>query len=229
MRGVILAGGNGTRLYPLTAVVNKHLLPVYNKPMIMFPLETLKSFGITDILIVSGGEHIGRFIEFLGDGSVHGLALTYRVQTSAGGIAHALSLAKGFAHDEPITIILGDNIFGPLETPDILAGRAHLWVKEVDDASRFGVIMNDAIVEKPKGVERGDAVLGLYSYPADVFDIIPTLTPSARGELEITDVNNAYLKTKRCDISRLAPDTFWSDAGTFDSLLRASTWVANHH
>ncbi len=227
LKGVILAGGKGTRLAPLTTIVNKHLLPVYDKPMVMYPLETLKSFGITEILLVSGGEHIGSFIEFLGDGSAHGVSLTYRVQTAAGGIAQALALAKGFVHTgDQIAVILGDNIFGPLVPPRVEKNSAHLWVKEVPNASRFGVVMGDRIVEKPKDVNVGDAVTGLYVYPSDVLAIIETLKPSARGELEITDVNNEYLSENRCSLTQLKDDTFWSDAGTFESLLRASQWAA---
>lgn len=229
MKGVILAGGKGTRLAPLTEIVNKHLLPVYDRPMVMYPLETLKSLGVTDILLVSGGEHIGSFIEFLGDGSGHGVSLTYRVQTAAGGIAQALSLAKDFAQNEHIAAILGDNVFGPLKTPILNASHAHLWVKRVPNAGRFGVVMGKHIVEKPKGVTVGDAVTGLYVYPPDVFAVIDTLRPSARGELEITDVNNEYLSEGRCGLTRLGDETFWSDAGTFESLMHASEWARQLH
>lgn len=224
MKGVILAGGTGSRLYPLTAVVNKHLLPVYDRPMILYPLETLRSFGIDDVLIVSGGEHIGRFIEFLGDGSPWGVSLSYRVQKEAGGIAAAAALAEGFAAGGPVTIILGDNVFGPLKAQPV-SDRARLWVKEVSDANRFGVLYDGRIVEKPADITEGNAVTGIYQYPADVFDVVRRCSPSARGELEITDVNNEYLRQGRCDVVQLAEEDFWSDAGTFESLARASVWA----
>jgi len=253
MRGVILAGGYGTRLRPLTLVTNKHLLPVYDKPMIMYPLDTLISLGIKDILIVSGGEHIGKFIELLGDGSRFGITLTFKVQESAGGIADALSRAKDFSHGEPLAVILGDNVFGidnileklsPTQEVDgytepysnlFSLESAAIVIKKVEGASRFGVLMGETwedegknhyeIVEKPAGVETGDAVTGLYFYPPEVFEVIESLTPSARGELEITDVNNYFIRKNICRICRLGDDDFWSDAGTFESLLTSANWV----
>lgn len=231
MRGIILAGGEGTRLKPLTLVANKHLLPVYNKPMILYPLETLKSFSISDILIVSGGEHIGRFAEFLGDGSDYGVNLTYKVQRGAGGIAQALGLAEDFADDDRIMVILGDNIFENDKIPrdDYPKENAVLFFKEVGDPGRFGVpVFKDSgelenIEEKPKVPKSKYAVTGLYSYPSTVFDIIKTLKPSGRGELEITDVNKHYIKVGKCSYEVL--DGFWSDAGTFESLFRSSSWI----
>lgn len=234
MKGVILCGGNGTRLRPLTSIVNKHLLGVYNKPMVLYPLETLKSLGIKNILIVSGGEHIGWFTEFLGDGSDFGVDLTYKVQKGAGGIAEALGLAKDFAGKDKIMVVLGDNIFDntKIKVPKNLENKeACVFVtKDVDDMKRFGVLFQSKksgkrwITEKPQDLEESQgAITGLYIYPPDVFDVIETLKPSGRGELEITDVNNHYLNKK------LLRDTefkgFWSDAGTFESLSRASEWA----
>ncbi len=237
MKGVILAGGTGTRLAPLTAVVNKHLLPVYDQQMILYPLATLRSFGVSDILIVTGGEHLGMFAEFLGDGSAYGVHLTYRIQSKAGGIAQALACAEEFVGNSRTLVILGDNVF---DSEDIItkyapladtSDMAQLWVKMIPDAHRFGVLRevtpnaSPVIEEKPKIDGGGWAVTGMYSYPSDVFDVIRGLTPSARGELEITDVNNFYLSRNRCTVTRLSEENFWSDAGTFDSLLRAANWA----
>lgn len=235
MKGVILAGGKGTRLQPATFAMNKHMVPIVNRPMILYPLETLKSLGITDILIVSGGNHIGAFAEFLGDGSEYGVSLTYRVQKEAGGIAQALKLAEDFVGDQKVAVILGDNIFdfdgkyvaevAGTVTPD----QAHIFLKEVDDAFRFGVVIEKddgyEIVEKPAGMGKGNAVTGLYIYPPDVFEVIDNLVPSGRGELEISDVNQFYLKDKRLIATQLAG--FWSDAGTPESLVRTINWVIN--
>lgn len=230
MKGLILAGGKGTRLLPATKVVNKHMIPILNKPMILYPLETLKELGCTDIMVVSGGGHIGGIAEFLGDGSDYGVQFTYRVQKEAGGIAQALGLAREFAGDNPIAVILGDNVFDnrnlSLQIGSMLA--AHIWVKEVEDPTRFGVLRTDpkgniiGIVEKPASKQPGDyAVTGLYVYPPSVFDVIETLVPSARGELEITDVNNHYLKN--CTVHRILD--FWSDAGTPESLKEVIDWA----
>ena len=235
MRGIILAGGKGTRLQPATLAMNKHMVPIVNRPMILYPLDTLKSIGITDIMIVSGGNHIGAFADFLGDGSEYGVQLTYRVQKEAGGIAQALKLAKDFVGDQKVAVILGDNIFEfdgeyvqevvNLDNPD----QAHIFLKEVEDAFRFGVVIEKEgrgeIVEKPAGMGKGNAVTGLYIYPPDVFDIIDNLVPSDRGELEISDVNQFYLKDKRLIATQLSG--FWSDAGTPESLVRTINWVIN--
>ncbi|MGC8730596.1 MAG: sugar phosphate nucleotidyltransferase, partial [Candidatus Micrarchaeia archaeon] len=227
-KGVILAGGTGSRLYPLTKVTNKHLLPVYNKPMILYPLETLKSIGINDICVVSGGEHIADFIRFLGSGSEFGVNLTYKVQDGPKGIAHALLSAEDFYNkEEKVIAILGDNIFEKVKIEDeaFSDGNAYVFLKEVDDPQRFGVAKFDAnknvisIEEKPKIPESKFAVTGLYIYPNDVFGFIKTLKPSQRGELEITDVNNWYLKQGRLKAAYI--EGFWSDAGTFESLLKA--------
>ncbi len=233
MKGVILAGGEGTRLQPCTFATNKHLLPVYNKPMIFHPIETLKSFGIKDILIVTGGKYMGDFMRLLGSGNNHGVNLTYKIQDGALGIAHALLQAEDFAHGEKIVVILGDNIFEKVEvSKDTLDNdNAAIFIKEVNDAYRFGVAVFDEdgnvveIEEKPKEPKSKFAVTGLYIYPPDVYDFIKTLEQSARGELEITDVNNHYIKNKR--LIAVKVDGFWSDAGTFSSLLRASNLVSS--
>lgn len=223
-KGIILAGGEGTRLRPLTYITNKHLLPVYDKPMILHPLHTLKELGVTDILLVSGGNHIGGFAEFLGDGSDYGVKLTYKVQKEAGGIAQALLLAEDFVDDE-FVVILGDNIFeGSLSLPKTPIA---LVLKEVEDPARFGVWdpAQGGIVEKPKDPPSNKAVTGIYFYDNKVFDFIKTLKPSARGELEITDVNNWYLKNHYVTI--IDYFGFWSDCGTFPSLLRSSNFIRN--
>jgi len=218
MRGVILAGGNGTRLRPLTYLLNKHLLPVYNKPMILYPLETLKALGITEILLVTGGEHMGDFAEFLGDGREYGVNLTYRVQKEAGGIAEALGLAESFVNEQ-FAVILGDNIF---EYAPNIPERCGLVLKEMEDPERFGVFAENQIEEKPKKPKSNLIVTGLYFYTPEVFHFIRTLKPSKRGELEITDLNNWCLEY--LDMTYHIYDGFWSDAGTFDSLLKSSIW-----
>jgi glucose-1-phosphate thymidylyltransferase len=221
MKGIILAGGLGTRLKPTTEVVNKHLLPVYDKPMILYPIETLKKMRVKDILIVSGGEHIGRFLEFLGDGSRFGVNFTYKVQKESGGIAQALSLAEDFV-DGQFVVILGDNIFESAVKPPKKCG---IVVKKTENPERFGVYHNHHIIEKPKKPLSDMAVTGLYFYTPEIFDFIKKLKPSARGEMEITDVNNWCLKNLEASV--IVYDGFWSDAGTFDSLLLSSNWVKN--
>jgi glucose-1-phosphate thymidylyltransferase len=233
IRGIVLAGGKGSRLYPLTKVTNKHLLPVYDKPMILYPLETLKSIGINDICIVTGGEHIADFMRFLGSGSEFGVKLTYKVQDAPKGIAHALLCAEDFAKkEEKVIVILGDNIFEKVTVPEKAFNdrNAYIFLKEVEDPERFGVAKFDKegnvteIEEKPKVPPSKFAVTGLYIYPTDVFEFIKTLKPSQRGELEITDVNNWYLNQGRLKL--IYVDGFWSDAGTFKSLLRATLFIA---
>ena len=225
-RGVILAGGKGTRLQPATFAMNKHMVPILNKPMILYPLETLKRMGFTDILIVSGGNHIGAFADFLGDGSEYGVTLTYKVQKDSGGIAQALALAENFVGFSNFAVILGDNIFGPSvdhKMPIPVEGNAGIYIKNVDNASRFGVYDSGEIIEKPKGVKKGFAVTGLYIYPRQVFDYIRTMSPSARGEMEITDVNNHFLKKQKCSVMYI--HDFWSDAGTPESLADVTKWA----
>ncbi len=235
MKGVILAGGTGSRLYPLTKVTNKHLLPVYDKPMIYYPLQTLIDAGIKDIMIVSGRGHAGHFLELLGSGAEFGVKFTYEIQDHAGGIAQALSLAEDFADNDNITVILGDNIFQDniKDAVQSFENGAHIFLKSVPDAHRFGVAEVDeengsviGIEEKPAQPKSDLAVTGLYIYSNDVFDVVKTLKPSGRGELEITDVNNHYISKSQMKFSML--DGSWSDAGTFESLLRASIMVRDN-
>ena len=230
MKGIILAGGTGSRLYPLTKVTNKHLLPVYDKPMIYYPLQTLIDAGITEIMIVSGKGHAGDFLELLGSGSEFGIRITYEIQDEAGGIAQALGLAERWARKEDVAVILGDNIFQDNIRKDVEAfeGGAKIFLKEVPDPHRFGVAEVDGdqvigIEEKPKEPKSNNAVTGLYLYDGRVFDSIKTLAPSGRGELEITDVNNSYIQRGAMQFAVL--EGFWSDAGTFDSLQRAGMLV----
>jgi glucose-1-phosphate thymidylyltransferase len=233
MKGIILAGGTGSRLYPLTKVTNKHLLPVYDKPMIYYPLNTLVQAGITEIMIVSGRGHAGHFLELLGSGAEFGITLTYEIQEKAGGIAEALGLADSWADDENVAVILGDNIFEENIKTDVafFERGAKIFLKEVPDAFRFGVAEFNtnrviSIEEKPKVPRSNYAVTGLYLYDAGVFSIIKKLKPSGRGELEITDVNNAYIKKGKMQYAILKG--YWSDAGTFNSLMRASILVQQH-
>ncbi len=235
MKGVILAGGLGTRLNPLTRVTNKHLLPVHEKPMIFYPIETLVAAGIEEILIVTGGDSAGDFLKLLRNGRDFGLKrMHYAYQEGEGGIADALSLAEDFADGEPITVILGDNIIEKGIASAVAAFRedprgARIMLKEVPDPERFGVPEIDGdrivrIIEKPSDPPSGFAVIGVYMYDAGVFDIVRRLEPSERGELEITDVNNHYVERGEMKFSIL--DGWWTDAGTFESLLRASNLVA---
>jgi len=235
MKGVILAGGLGTRLYPLTKVTNKHLLPVYDKPMIYYPIETLVKAGIRDILVVTGGNNAGDFLKLLGNGKQFGLKhINYTYQEGEGGIAHALSLAEHFADGERIVVILGDNIIEADITPYVRRFQnqpsgARLLLKKVSDPERFGVASFKGekitgIVEKPKKPRSPYAVVGIYMYDAGVFDFIKTLRPSRRGELEITDVNNWYLREGALEYDVLPG--YWTDAGTFESLYRANFLVS---
>ncbi|OGW79154.1 MAG: spore coat protein [Omnitrophica bacterium GWA2_52_8] len=236
MKGIILAGGLGTRLLPLTKVTNKHLLPVYNRPMIFYPIQTLVDAGIQDILIVTGGNSAGDFLRLLGNGKSFGLKhIHYTYQEGEGGIAQALSLAEDFAENEKVVVILGDNIIEADIAPHIRrfekqARGGRLLLKKVRDPERFGVaeIKGNKIIqitEKPKHPKSSYAVIGIYMYDPDVFKIIKTLKPSRRGELEITDVNNAYIRRGQMEYDILKG--YWTDAGTFESLYRASWLVAN--
>lgn len=236
MKGVILAGGLGTRLRPLTLVTNKHLLPVFDRPMIYYPIECMVNAGINDILIVTGGEHAGDFLKLLKNGKQLGVKhLEYAYQEGEGGIADALKLAEEFADKEKICVILGDNIIEKnirKAASDFYTQRsgAKLLLKEVPDPQRFGVATMDAagkiteIVEKPAKPTSNLAVTGIYFYDPDVFKVCQTLKPSGRGELEITDVNNYYLQ--RGDLTYDVLDGWWTDAGTFESLHRASNYIA---
>lgn len=230
MKGIILAGGTGSRLHPLTKVTNKHLLPVYDKPMIYYPLQTLVNAGIKEVMIVSGKGHAGDFLELLGSGSDFGIRITYEIQDEAGGIAQALGLAERWTRKEDIAVILGDNIFQDNIKQDVetFEGGAKIFLKEVSDPHRFGVAEIDGeqvigIEEKPEKPKSNNAVTGLYFYDGRVFDSIKRLKPSGRGELEITDVNNSYIRRGAMQFKML--EGFWSDAGTFDSLLKAGIMV----
>jgi glucose-1-phosphate thymidylyltransferase len=235
MKGVILAGGLGTRLYPLTKVTNKHLLPVYDKPMIYYPIQTLINAGINDILIVTGGNNAGDFLRLLGNGNEFGLKhINYTYQEGEGGIAEALDLAEFFAAGDKICVVLGDNIIEKniqkaAETFHKQKSGAKILLKEVPDPQRFGVpeLKEDQVVrieEKPKKPKSNYAVIGIYFYDSAVFDIIKTLNPSDRGELEISDVNNRYIEKGLMTWDLL--EGWWTDAGTFESLLRANQLVA---
>ena len=235
MKGVVLAGGLGTRLDPLTRITNKHLLPVYNKPMIYYPIETLVNAGMSDILIVTGGQNAGDFLRLLGNGKDFGLKhINYTYQEGEGGIAEALGLAEHFSDGQKICVVLGDNliegnIVGAAQAFRDQEDGARILLKAVPDAERFGVaeIQGDrimAIEEKPSRPQSNYAVTGIYMYDATVFDKINTLEPSRRGELEITDVNNLYIQEGTMTFSML--EGWWTDAGTIDSLQRASTLVA---
>ncbi|MEM7816613.1 MAG: sugar phosphate nucleotidyltransferase [Candidatus Aenigmatarchaeota archaeon] len=235
MKGVILAGGLGKRLYPLTKITNKHLLPVFNKPMIYYPLEALVKAKIKDILVVTGGNHAGEFLRLLGNGSEFGLKeIHYTYQVGEEGIADALRLAEDFADNDKIIVILGDNIFSaPLEKyiKKFLKQKegAKILIKKIKNPERFGVVelKNKKIIsieEKPKKPKSNYIVTGIYMYDNRVFDFIRKLKKSNRGEYEITDVNNMYLKEGLLTYDIL--DGFWTDCGTFQSLLRANILVA---
>ncbi len=239
MKGIILAGGLGSRLRPLTLVTNKHLLPVYDRPMIYYPIQCLLNAGIRDVLIVTGGEHAGDFLKLLKNGKHLGLRhLEYAYQEGEGGIADALKLAEDFADGEKVCVVLGDNIIegnirraaGEFFTQ---ATGAKILLKEVPDPERFGVCRFEGepgvgriveILEKPQKAPSNYAVTGIYFYDNTVFDICSTLKPSGRGELEITDVNNGYLQ--RGDLTYDILQGWWTDAGTFESLYRANAAVA---
>jgi glucose-1-phosphate thymidylyltransferase len=235
-RGVVLAGGLGTRLYPLTKVTNKHLLPVYDRPMVYYPIQTLVDAGVKDIMLVTGGNNAGDFLRLIGNGKEFDLdRISYAYQEGEGGIAAALALAEDFAENGPIVVILGDNILEKGIRDAVSEFRkqkdgARILLKKVSDPERFGVplIEGDRIVrieEKPEKPASEYAVVGVYMYDNRVFDIIKTLKPSARDELEITDVNNAYIEQDKMTYSIV--DGWWADAGTsFDGLLKANRLVA---
>jgi glucose-1-phosphate thymidylyltransferase len=235
MKGIVLAGGTGSRLFPLTKITNKHLLPIYDRPMIYYPIQTLVDAGIRDIMIVTGGRNSGDFLRLLANGKEFGLKhINYTYQEGEGGIADALALAEHFADGQKICVVLGDNII----EQDIRAAAdrfqaqeagAHILLKEVHDAERFGVaeVAGGKVIgieEKPSRPKSNYAVTGIYMYDASVFQKIHTLVPSGRGELEITDVNNAYIREGTMTFSFL--QGWWTDAGTFDSLMRAANLVA---
>ncbi len=245
MKGIVLAGGTGSRLYPLTKILNKHMLPVYNKPMIYYPLKTLINAGISDIMIVAGKGHCGQFLELFEDGSDYDAHLSYMVQQEPGGIAQALGLCRRFVNSgdgDDIAVILGDNIFeDKFDFSDFHEKDegARVYLKEVPDSNRFGVaefkeeeigfnqfkLSLVGIEEKPKEPKSNYAVTGLYLYNSDVFNIISSLKPSRRGELEISDVNSWYIKKGKMDYRIV--EEFWSDAGTFESLFRTNEFIRN--
>lgn len=228
MKGIILAGGYGTRLKPLTKITNKHLLPVYNQPMIMHPLNTLKNAGIKEILIITGPESAGDFMKILGSGKEFGVDFTYKIQDEAGGIAQALGLAENFAKWDNVAVILGDNIYEDNFNFSSFQKGAKIFIKQVPDANRFGVpeILGNKIInleEKPESPKSAYAVTGLYLFDSRVYNIVKALKPSARNELEIVDVLNDYIKWNELQFEVLTG--FWSDAGTFPSLYKAAEFV----
>jgi glucose-1-phosphate thymidylyltransferase len=234
MKGIILAGGTGSRLFPLTKITNKHLLPIYDKPMIYYPIQTLVDAGIRDLLIVTGGRNSGDFLRLLANGKEFGLKhINYTYQEGEGGIAEALALGEHFAEGDKICVVLGDNIIEGSIADSVQQFSkqekgARILLKKVSDAERFGVaeIEGDKIVgieEKPKKPKSNYAVTGIYMYDETVFEKTRHLKPSARGELEITDVNNAYIQEGTMSFSYL--EGWWTDAGTFDSLMRAANLV----
>lgn len=238
MKGIVLAGGTGSRLYPLTKITNKHLLPIYDKPMIYYPIQTLVDAGIKNILIVTGGRNSGDFLRLLANGKEFGLAhLNYTYQEGEGGIADALGLAEHFADGDKICVILGDNIVeksirAAVEDFEKQERGSKILLKQVPDAERFGVaeLVGDRIVgieEKPKFPKSNYAVTGVYLYDETVFEKVRQLVPSRRGELEITDVNNAYIREGTMTYAHM--DGWWTDAGTFESLLKATNLVAASH
>ena len=234
MKGIVLAGGTGSRLFPLTKITNKHLLPIYDKPMIYYPIQSLVDAGIKDVLIVTGGRNSGDFLRLLANGKGFGLKhINYTYQEGEGGIAEALALAEHFAEGDRICVILGDNIIEgsiaqAVKDFEQQERGAKILLKQVHDAERFGVaeIDGDRIIgieEKPSKPKSNYAVTGIYMYDETVFSKTRTLKPSARGELEITDVNNAYIQEGTMSFNYL--DGWWTDAGTFESLLRAANLV----
>lgn len=223
--------GEGTRLRPLTKVTNKHLIPLFDKPMILFPLETMKAFGIKDICIVTGGEHVADFMRFLGSGSEYGVNFNYKVQDSALGIANALLHAREFFGSDKAVVILGDNIFEKITAPQEAFSDeyAYIFVTRSRTPERFATVYFEgdivtSVVEKPKQPKSDYIATGFYIFPNDVFDHIKDLKLSNRGEYEVTDIINWYLQTKRLKVVKL--EGFWSDAGTLNSLLKASMWRA---
>lgn len=238
MKGVVLAGGLGTRLLPLTRVTNKHLLPVFNKPMIFYPIQTLVDAGITDIMIVTGGNNAGEFLRLLGNGEDFGLnQMHYTYQKTEGGIADALALARHFVGNDKVVVILGDNfiqgnIRKAVEDFERQPEGAKIFLKEVSNPRDFGVAELEGnkvinIVEKPKDPVSNLAVIGIYLYDNRVFDICNTLKPSARGELEITDVNNDYIRRGTMTYEIL--EGWWADCGSFEALMRSNLLVAREH
>ncbi len=238
MKGVVLAGGLGTRLSPLTRVTNKHLLPVYDKPMIYYPILTLVDAGITDIMIVTGGNNAGDFLRLIGNGEDFGLKhMNYTYQKNEGGIAEALALTRHFVGNDKVVVMLGDNfvqesIRGAVDDFRAQPEGAKIFLKEVDHPEEFGVAVLDGdkvseIIEKPADPPTNYAVIGIYMYDSKVFDICDALEPSARGELEITDVNNEYIRRGVMTYDFIKG--WWADCGSFEALLRSNNLVAREH
>ncbi len=238
MKGVVLAGGLGTRLSPLTRVTNKHLLPVYNEPMIYYPIRTLVDAGVSDIMLVTGGNNAGEFLRLIGNGEDFGLKhMNYTYQKNEGGIAEALALTRHFVGDDKVVVMLGDNfvqesIRGAVDAFRAQPKGAKIFLKEVENPEEFGVAELDGdkvsrIIEKPADPPTRFAVIGIYMYDSGVFDICDTLKPSARGELEITDVNNEYIR--RGDMTYDFIEGWWADCGSFEALLRSNNLVAREH
>jgi glucose-1-phosphate thymidylyltransferase len=233
MKGIILAGGRATRLRPLTLVTSKQLLPIYDKPMIYYPIQTLKNAGITDILIIVAPDYSGQFLNLLGDGSELGVRLNFAVQKEPRGLADAFIIGKNFIGSDSVTMILGDNIFDPNFKPNLAGFKsgAQIFAKKVNNARSFGVVEFDSqnkaisIEEKPANPKSNYAVVGLYTYDNRVVNYAQNLSPSARGEIEITDLNNIYLKAGEIKVDFI--DGLWEDAGSFDSLLRVSNFMSS--
>ncbi len=237
MKGVVLAGGMGSRLDPLTRVTNKHLLPIYNKPMIYYPLLTMKEAGVTEVMIVSGPEHVESFSELLGSGEEFGMKFEYKMQEKPGGIAQALGLTREFIGEDKFIVILGDNVIEDNLSKAVTSfegsknGSAKIFLKKVSNPSAYGVAevsreKVESLVEKPEKPKSNLAIIGCYMYDAGVFDMIAGLKPSDRGELEITDVNNYYLREEKLDFDVL--EGFWGDCGeSFDGMLEVSELVKN--
>ncbi|MDD4027048.1 MAG: sugar phosphate nucleotidyltransferase [Candidatus Shapirobacteria bacterium] len=232
MKGIILAGGKATRLRPLTAITSKQLLPVYDKPMIYYPIETLIKAGIKDILIIISPEYSGHFLNLLGDGREFGARFSYAVQKEPRGLADAFIIGEDFIDNDDVTMILGDNIFDQDFSKEIknFKGGAMIFAKQVPDPERFGVVEFDkemraiSIEEKPEKPKSNYAVVGLYTYDNRIVEFAKNLAPSPRGEIEITDLNNIYLKSGEMKVNLF--NTIWEDAGTFDSLLRVANIMA---
>jgi glucose-1-phosphate thymidylyltransferase len=235
MKGIILAGGKATRLRPLTAITSKQLLPVYNKPMIYYPIETLINSGIKDILIIIAPDYSGHFLNLLGDGKEFGAHFSYSVQKEPKGLADAFIIGADFIGNDDVTMILGDNIFEENFSEQIqnFKSGAMVFAKKVDDPKRFGVVEFDqnmkalSIEEKPENPKSNYAVVGLYTYDNKVVEFAKNLAPSPRGEIEITDINNIYLQKGELQVNLF--DSLWEDAGTFDSLLHVSNIMAQKY
>lgn len=234
MKGIVLAGGRATRLRPLTLVTSKQLLPIYDRPMVYYPIQTLVKAGIKDILVIIAPDYSGHFLNLLGDGKELGANISYAVQKEPRGLADAFIVGANFIDNDDVTMILGDNIFDPDFAPDLKSfkGGATIYAKRVDDPERFGVVEFDkdmralSIEEKPEKPKSNFAVVGLYTYDNRIVDYAKNLKPSARGEIEITDLNNIYLQNGEMKVEVF--DSLWEDAGTFDSLLRVSNTMERY-